>query len=106
MVIKTNFDYPPIPTRSHDWSAWVDGREEWKVGHGQTELAAILNLHEQLVDAGEVEEMKPLFISKVKKQLTTCCLCHRSIATKTAHLHQGELIGDECCWDERLRLSE
>ena len=24
MKIKTNFDYPPIPTRSMDWSAWDD----------------------------------------------------------------------------------
>lgn len=37
---------------------------------------------------------------------TNCSCCHKPISTKTAHLHQGEWIGDECCWDERLRASE
>lgn len=35
-----------------------------------------------------------------------CCLCKEDVPAKTAHLHQGEYIGDECCWDERLRMSE
>jgi hypothetical protein len=49
-TIVTNFDHPPIPIRTQDWSAWIDGQEEWKVGRGGTELEAILDLHEQLVD--------------------------------------------------------
>jgi len=35
-----------------------------------------------------------------------CSLCGGQAPLKTAHLHQGEYIGDECCWDERLRSSE
>lgn len=36
----------------------------------------------------------------------TCSLCGKDIPEKTAHIHQGEWIGDDCCWDERLRSSE
>lgn len=36
----------------------------------------------------------------------TCSICGESVPKATAHLHQGKWIGDECCWDERLRASE
>lgn len=36
----------------------------------------------------------------------TCSLCGNPCDARKAHLHQGRLIGDECCWDERLRASE
>jgi hypothetical protein len=52
-TVKTNFDYPPIPIRSMDWSAWLDGREEWHIGRGATESAAIADLREQLTDSGQ-----------------------------------------------------
>jgi len=63
MTIKTNFDYPPIPVRNLDWSAWDDdtydcsyeGEDEtghhWSsspVGHGATEQEAIDDLLSQL----------------------------------------------------------
>jgi len=35
-----------------------------------------------------------------------CALCGEMVPAKTAHLHEGEYIGDECCWDERLRTTE
>lgn len=35
-----------------------------------------------------------------------CCHCGLEVSAETAHLHQGQWIGDECCWDERLRSSE
>lgn len=35
-----------------------------------------------------------------------CHLCHCPAPAETAHLHQEEWIGDDCCWDERLRSSE
>jgi len=34
-----------------------------------------------------------------------CKFCNSEILTKTAHLHQGQYIGD-CCWDERLKITE
>jgi len=35
-----------------------------------------------------------------------CKICGKLTPGHTAHRHQGHLIGDECCWDERLRASE
>jgi len=61
--VSTNFDYPPIPIRSMDWSAVDDdtydasyeGEDEtgyhWSAspsGHGPTQAEAILDLLEQL----------------------------------------------------------
>lgn len=37
--------------------------------------------------------------------LVKCSLCGEWRDSKTAHIHQYEWIGDECCWDERLRAS-
>jgi hypothetical protein len=60
MTVKTSFDYPPIPVRHMDWSAWDDdtydasyeGEEDgWKsspIGHGATEQEAIDDLLEQI----------------------------------------------------------
>lgn len=45
---RTVCDQPPIPIRAFDWSAWVDGREEWKTGRGATEEAAIRDLLQQI----------------------------------------------------------
>lgn len=44
-TIRTVHDYPPIPTRNMDWSAYYEGREEaGPYGHGPTEAAAIADL--------------------------------------------------------------
>lgn len=36
----------------------------------------------------------------------TCKVCNMPTPSSAAHLHQGDWIGDDCCWDERLRSSE
>jgi hypothetical protein len=38
--------------------------------------------------------------------LVTCQLCGKPTNALTAHPHGDGYIGDECCWDERLRGSE
>ena len=50
MTIKTNYDYPPIPIRTFDWSAWDDETldEDSIIGHGETEIEAIKDLLEKL----------------------------------------------------------
>jgi hypothetical protein len=50
MTIKTSFDYPPIPVRGFDWSAWCDETldEDSIIGHGKTEMEAIKDLLEQI----------------------------------------------------------
>ena len=35
-----------------------------------------------------------------------CSMCGEFCDPDKAHMHQGDLIGDECCWDERLRCTE
>lgn len=35
-----------------------------------------------------------------------CGICHNDCNAGKAHRHQGQFIGDECCWDEKLRSSE
>lgn len=42
----------------------------------------------------------------VEEDTVECSLCGRQVPSGTAHLHQDEYIGEECCWDERLRSSE
>jgi hypothetical protein len=42
----------------------------------------------------------------VEPETVTCKFCHKEVDAKTAHLHQNEWVGDECCWDERLRSTE
>lgn len=42
--IVTNHVYPPIPDRSHDWIAYLDGHEEsQEYGTGATEREAIVD---------------------------------------------------------------
>lgn len=36
MIIHVKYDPPPIPDRSHDWQAWVDGDEERTTATGET----------------------------------------------------------------------
>ena len=35
-----------------------------------------------------------------------CKFCRQEVAVSTAHLHDGEYVGADCCWDERLRATE
>lgn len=39
-------------------------------------------------------------------EVVVCSFCDEECDPKTAHMHQGEYIGHECCWDERLKASE
>lgn len=48
MKIITSFVYPPIPIRTMDWCAYLDGQEEGKVGWGETEEEAKQDFLDQL----------------------------------------------------------
>ena len=49
--IRTSHDYPPIPIRTFDWSAWIDGHEEnGPYGQGPTRDIATADLIEQLYE--------------------------------------------------------
>jgi hypothetical protein len=59
MKIRTSHDYPPIPTRDHDWSAvtddydWAPDAKDCPRGFGATEIEAINDLVEQLIDEAQ-----------------------------------------------------
>lgn len=38
--------------------------------------------------------------------MVDCKFCHLQVPVSTAHWHNGNWVGDECCWDERLRSTE
>jgi hypothetical protein len=42
----------------------------------------------------------------VRRSTVRCALCGQRTAAAAAHRHDGGFIGDECCWDERLRATE
>ena len=44
MKITTTHINPPIPDRSFDWTACIDGEESGKTGYGKTEAEAIANI--------------------------------------------------------------
>ena len=49
--IVTQYVYPPIPIRTHDWCACIEGHEEdGPYGWGATEAEAIADLRDKLED--------------------------------------------------------
>jgi hypothetical protein len=50
MKIITQYRNPPIPVRDFDWCAYFEGPEDWVVGSGRTELAAVADLYSLFVD--------------------------------------------------------
>lgn len=50
VIVKTSYVFPPIPIRTCDWAAWVDGDEESGCWYGETEEEAVQAL---LEDASE-----------------------------------------------------
>jgi len=51
--IKTEYVYPPIPTRSFDWAAYLDGYEPGAVyGQGPSKEIAVADLIQQLWENG------------------------------------------------------
>ena len=45
------------------------------------------------------EDQKP-------KRRVRCKFCKQLTSKQTAHRHDGGWVGDDCCWDERLRMTE
>lgn len=61
-TIRTTFVHPPIPDRSHDWSAVLDGYEPGDpIGYGPTEKEAIEDLYLLLAEADAAEHFAERF---------------------------------------------
>ena len=56
MAIRTACIAPAIGSRDFDYTAWVDGEEEWRQGYGATAAAAIADLMEQIEEYFYCEE--------------------------------------------------
>jgi hypothetical protein len=73
----------------------------------EDEAVEIVNqLSTDELDTVSSEHEFPLAEVAVVEEQVVCSACRHLCASEKAHLHQGEWIGDECCWDERLRASE
>lgn len=57
-------------------------------------------------DHAHMEEMETLIYETFEIATVRCRVCESNVPEVTAHLHQGQWIGDVCCWDEKLRGSE
>lgn len=59
-AIRVEFACPPIPIRTCDWAAWLDGHEERGSGVGPTAQAAVDDLLESLslTDASNFRALK------------------------------------------------
>lgn len=40
------------------------------------------------------------------QEWVACRFCEKEVPLSTAHYYQHAYVGDECCWDEKLRSSE
>lgn len=59
---------------------------------------------------GEFAENAKVYIKALKAMkpipLVSCQFCHNDVPSTTAHRHGKGWVGDECCWDEKLRTTE
>ena len=83
MKLVTSHVYPPIPDRSHDWCAYVDGEEErQEEGWGKTEGEAIADYFYEYGDLWCRDCWEPLHkvdTIPIKEPhgeyLLSCCWC-------------------------------
>lgn len=54
--VVVEFIHPPIPDRSFDYCAYLDGREGGPAGYSDTEAGAIEALHDELDACNECQK--------------------------------------------------
>jgi hypothetical protein len=54
----------------------------------------------------EQEMFEFLSENQMLEEAVSCKFCKKLVGVRSAHVHQGEYVGDDCCWDERLRSTE
>lgn len=88
-VQRTRNDFARMHTPEGAWSA--------KLEHEFRDY--LDNVLQAMVVEVEIRE-----IAEAKR--IRCLLCGKLASRKTAHRFQGNYVGDECCWEERLRATE
>jgi hypothetical protein len=53
----------------------------------------------------ELTEKINLARVRAKARMVRCQFCSKRVPVLTAHRHSGKWVG-ECCWEERLRVTE
>ena len=88
------------------------GRDVYRVGYIDSTIFPMFFIEGQGDSWEEALESVKRDSKDTSDQKVTCYLCGKPTPAKTAHIHQTDpsgptgWIGDECCWDERLRGSE
>lgn len=62
--------------------------------------------HDADDEACEDANGQPLTLRPSETPTVECKFCGEQVPAATAHMHQGSYVGDDCCWDERLRSTE
>jgi hypothetical protein len=60
-------------------------------------------LVEVTASVDEIIQEEDDFIQEEDEGMVFCSICGQLCLQQNAHIHQGDLIGDECCWDEHLK---
>jgi hypothetical protein len=71
MKIRTDFIYPPIPFRNHDWCAVDDDTYDGHgcpIGYGATEAEAIKDLLEQIGDREHVSTVAGVSMKQTEQK--------------------------------------
>ena len=95
-----------------DLSRWREMPHPDYVGHGGYVPADRRARRKRKADRDQEDAIRSAIRAAIDKgeigprKTVACSLCGNPCDAGKAHLHQGKWIGDECCWDERLRASE
>jgi len=95
VTIRMNFDYPDGQNVDEAFQTVVS-EMDYSLRHDEE---GVKLTGTEILDAEGAE------VEVEEEETTTCKFCRKETPVKTAHLHQGEYVG-ECCWDERLRVTE
>jgi len=58
-------------------------------------------------DEGDETDLKAAIIEHMTGEPQTICkFCNGVVPLNTAHKYDGRYVGDDCCWDERLRATD
>jgi hypothetical protein len=79
-----------------------EGGEALNLGGSFDELPSVKVVRIYLAELGKQDQVA----AEPAEGTVPCKFCAKDVSAKTAHLHQGQWIGDECCWDDRLKASE
>jgi hypothetical protein len=94
-----------------NWSA-DDVIEAVRAEDGETYLTEsqanqiLRKLHDTPISEEKMENAAVALFGDIPEVTEICSLCGNTRRADTMHLHEDDLIGHDCCWDDRLYASE